>query len=181
MARQLAQMFNSSGVVQLARESNVEFRLADGRVSHRGLEFGIEQLRVRTSGSVGFDESIDMIAEVQFNLSDSLTKKLPVLSKLNQQVLRIPIKGTLKLPQLDIKSLAANSPELLGDLFNKLKNGEAGNLEQTLQGLLDGGVLQPRADGETKLQDLPAAAGDLLRGFIDRRREKRAESENSDK
>jgi hypothetical protein len=181
LARQLAQLFNSSGVVELARESNVEFRLADGRVSHQGLEFGIEQLRIRTSGSVGFDESIDMVAEVHFNLSEALTKKLTFLSKLNQQVLRIPIRGTLKLPQLDVKSLAANSPALLGDLFSKLKSGEAGGLEQTLQGLRDGGVLQPPADGEAREPDLPAAAGALLRGIIERRREKKQEKNANDK
>jgi hypothetical protein len=179
LARQLAQMFNSSGVVQLARESNVEFRLEDGRVSHQGLEFGIEQLRVRTSGSVGFDDTVDMIAEVHFNLSDAMTKKLPFLSKLNEQVLRIPIKGTLKVPQLDIKSLAANSPALIGDLFNKLKNGETGGLEQTLDGLRDGGILQSLPGGDGKDQSLPAAAGDLLRGLIDRRREKKAERDGT--
>jgi hypothetical protein len=178
MARALAQLFNSSGVVQLARESKVAFQLADGRVSHQGLEFGIEQLRIRTSGSVGFDESVDMIAEVHFNLSDSLTKKLPMLSKLNEQVLRIPIKGTLKVPQLNLKSLAANSPALLGDLFSKLKSGEAGGLEQTLQGLRDGGVLQPPAEGQATESDLPAAAGALLRELIEKRRERKAEKSN---
>jgi hypothetical protein len=171
-------LFNSSGVVQLARESKVAFQLADGRVSHQGLEFGIEQLRIRTSGSVGFDESVDMIAEVHFNLSDSLTKKLPMLSKLNEQVLRIPIKGTLKVPQLNLKSLAANSPALLGDLFSKLKSGEAGGLEQTLQGLRDGGVLQPPAEGQATESDLPAAAGALLRELIEKRRERKAEKSN---
>ena len=178
MARELAKLFNSSGVVELARESNVEFRLADGRVSHKGLEFGIEQVRIRTSGSVGFDESIDMVAEVHFNFSESLTKKLPLLSKLNQQVLRIPIKGTLQAPQFDLKALAANSPALLTDLFSKLKSGELGGLEQTLQGLRDGGDLQPNADGQAKEPDLPAAAGALLRGLIERRREK-AEKEKA--
>jgi len=178
MARALAQLFNSSGVVELARESNVEFRLADGRVSHQGLEFGIEQVRIRTSGSVGFDESIDMVAEVHFNLSESLTKKLPVLSKLNQHVVRIPIRGTLKVPNLDIKSLAANGPAMLGDFFGKLKSGEVGGLEQALQGLRDGGVLQPSADAEAKDPDAPSAAGALLRELIERRRERKGQ--NSD-
>lgn len=181
LARELAKLFKSAGVVHLARESNVEFQLADGRVSHRGLEFGIEQLRIRTSGSVGFDESLDMVAEVHFNLSESLTEKLPVLSKLNQHVLRIPVKGTLKRPQLDFKSLAANSPALLGELFSKLKSGEAGSLEQTLQSLRDGGLLQPQGDGQATESDLPAAAGALLRGIIERRREKAQERMLNDK
>ncbi len=104
-----------------------------------------------------------------------MAKKLPLLSKVNQHVLLIPIRGTLKVPQLDIKSLAANSPELLGDLFSKIKSGESGGLEQTMQGLLDGGVLQPPADGEAKEPDLPAAAGALLRDLIERRRERKGQ------
>jgi hypothetical protein len=135
-------------------------------------------LRIRTSGSVGFDESVDMVAEVHFNLSDSLTQKLPMLSKLNQHVLRIPIKGTLKVPKFDVKSLAANSPAMLGELLGKLKGGEGGGLEKALEGL-SGGATAPQPGGDTPAArpDLPAEAGALLRDFIERRRERRQERE----
>jgi hypothetical protein len=176
MARELVRLFNSTGVVRVARESKVDFRLADGRIYHEGLEFGIEPLRVMTRGTVGFDESLDLVAEVHFDPSQSTMEKMPLLSKLNQHVLRFPIRGTLKAPQFDIQSLAENSPALLGDLFSKLKTGESGGLEQTMQKLREGGTLQPSADGQTAEPDLPAAAGALIKGLIDRRRERAQEN-----
>jgi len=50
---------------ELARDSVVRFEMRDGRVYHEGFELGIGNLRLRTHGSVGLDQTIDMVAEIE--------------------------------------------------------------------------------------------------------------------
>lgn len=84
-------------------EQNVEFQMQDGRVHHRGLEFTIGKITIRTSGSVGFDESLSLMAEVP--IQDEWVEKDRYLAALKGQVLQIPVRGTISQPQLDSRAL----------------------------------------------------------------------------
>ncbi len=52
--------------VRLADESVVRFKVSDGRVEHENLQFGLPEvspdLVITTTGTVGFDQSLDLVA-----------------------------------------------------------------------------------------------------------------------
>jgi hypothetical protein len=59
---------------------------------------------VRTEGSVGLDESLDIVATVFF--SDQLVSRFPVLGQFQERPLQIPIQGTLRKPAVDPRTKA---------------------------------------------------------------------------
>ena len=82
-------------------------------------------MTIETSGSVGFDESLAMMAEI--SLSDRLRGSGP-LAELLSQPLQVPISGTLKKPKVDMPELRGLNREALRDtarglLRNELKRG----------------------------------------------------------
>jgi hypothetical protein len=79
----------------LVRDRVVDFRLIDGRVYHQGLEFQIGDVVVRSSGSVGLDETL--------NLSFDVTHP-----DLNGKSIQIPIGGTLAKWEPDTRALLQN-------------------------------------------------------------------------
>ena len=90
-------------------QQTVDFRIVNQRVYHERIEMKIGEMTVRTHGSVGLvDESLVLEAEVPIRTT-------PPLIGLGQpqtqeQVVRIPIEGTLGNPKLDpraVETLAA--------------------------------------------------------------------------
>jgi len=102
---ELAEKLRVAPVVELARESVVTFELVEGRIQHRDLEFSLPPLRVRTHGSVGFDESLDMLAEIRVVLPEEITSALASARQLTEKTLQIPIKGTLSKPRIDVSAM----------------------------------------------------------------------------
>ncbi|HEV3004154.1 MAG TPA: hypothetical protein VGX78_06810, partial [Pirellulales bacterium] len=103
--RQLAEKLRVEPMVELARESVVTFELRGGCIHHRDLEFRLPPLRLRSSGSVGFDESLDMLVEVAVELPEGIMAALPSARELTQKTLRIPITGTLSKPRIDTSAM----------------------------------------------------------------------------
>ena len=97
---------------------NVEFRMVNRRVYHRGLTFKIGTLPVTTHGSVGFDESLSMVAEIPIR-ANLLGQDLS-LGLLEGQTLQIPIEGTLSNPKLEHKVL----DQLGGKLLKNVGRGQ---------------------------------------------------------
>lgn len=94
-------------------EQVVQFRQANQRVSHDRLILRSPDVEIRTSGSVGFDESLDLVAAIPIRedwISDERIRQT-----LGGQTLQIPIRGTLSRPQVD-----AN---VLGDLARRVATG----------------------------------------------------------
>lgn len=89
--------------LSIARESQVEFRLVDGRVYHRGLRLQFPQFSMETYGSVGLDESLAMMAEIR--LPDKWLGSGPLATALKSRPLQLPIGGTLKKPKVDLEEL----------------------------------------------------------------------------
>ena len=89
-------------LVQFEKQA-VDFELHGRRIHHSSLEFRVRNIVVRTRGSVGVDQTLDIIASI--SLSDEILKRSPFLSRLQGQVLEIPISGTLRRPRIDRSAL----------------------------------------------------------------------------
>jgi hypothetical protein len=103
--RELAEKLHVDSEIELARESVVTFELRDGRIHHHNLEFRLPPMRLRSSGAVGFDDSLDMLLEVTVELPDGIIAAVPSARELSQKTLRIPITGTLSKPRIDTSAM----------------------------------------------------------------------------
>ena len=81
-------------------EQQVPVEVIRGRVHHTNLTLKTKEFVLRTTGSVGIaDQSLDLICEVP--LRDEWLKD-PKLAGLKGQTLRIPVKGSISQPKLDL-------------------------------------------------------------------------------
>jgi hypothetical protein len=144
LVKQIAEVLRVEPRARLVRESVVEFEMIGNRVHHKGLEFQLANIRVLTHGSVGLDESLDLVAE--FPIPDAWLGPGLIGQQLRGQAVRMPVGGTLRKPQIDVKALAHMNVGILGD------TGEA------LRGVIDGEPI------------LPEGVGDLLEGLLERRK-----------
>lgn len=113
------------GRLRIANESQVEFRVAEGKVYHQGLRLELPQMTIETSGSVGFDDSLAMKAEIR--LPQRWLDKLQ-LADLESKPLTIPIGGTLQKPKVEMPEFRSLTREALretakGLLRNEVKRG----------------------------------------------------------
>lgn len=121
----------SQSRLTLARESKVEFRVVDAKVYHRGLRIDLPRLSIETYGAVGFDQSLEMMAEVR--LTDPKLLQGPLASVLASKPLQLPISGTLKKPVVDMRALQGLGREAIRDTAKELIGGR---LERGLDRLL---------------------------------------------
>lgn len=91
--------------------SEIEFRMVNRRVYHRGLKFMAGTLPITTHGSVGLDETLAIVAEVP--IQAKLLGRDLSLGALEGQTLQIPIDGTLKKPKLDHRIVERLTGQLL--------------------------------------------------------------------
>jgi hypothetical protein len=113
LLRELAVLTKGPPVAMLRNESTVTVRLADGRVFHEGLEIVFADLTVRTSGWVGLDGSLQLVAE--FGVPPRWLAAVSPGRVPPGQTVRVPITGTLAKPRLDRQALEAAASRLLGD------------------------------------------------------------------
>ncbi|MEM6364815.1 MAG: hypothetical protein AAF745_10335, partial [Planctomycetota bacterium] len=115
----------------------VEFQVADGFVSHRALMMDIDRARVVTSGNVGLDGRLDLVAQVPLD-SNWIGSDLRGLAG---QQLTLPIDGTLSRPSIDssgvqrvLTDFATRAAQEAGGRFlqNQLDRGQQ-QLEEGLQ------------------------------------------------
>jgi hypothetical protein len=107
---------------------NVAFRMTGGRVHHDGLQVVVKDVVVRTKGSVGFDDSLSLLAEVP--IRDEWVANDRYLSALKGQVLQMPVQGTLAKPRVDAQVLAQLTRQSVGGAASRM-------LEQELNRGLD--------------------------------------------
>ena len=90
-------------------EQTVPILVRQGRVYHDKLDFSHKDLVVQTSGSVGFDQTIEMVAKIP--IADDWIAGKPYLASLQGQSISIPVTGTTSKPKLDrgaIEQLSKN-------------------------------------------------------------------------
>ncbi|MBC20252.1 MAG: hypothetical protein CMJ74_08320 [Planctomycetaceae bacterium] len=89
----------------------VPFRMVAGRVEHHQFEVEVGDVVVRTSGSVGLDQTLDLVAEIP--IRQKWVDRDPILRGLAGQTLEIPIRGTVQNPKLDPKAIGKLSKQML--------------------------------------------------------------------
>jgi len=93
----------SSTSMTLANDMTVPIRVENGRVHHENLRLTVNGYAVTTNGSVGFDGSLIMVADVPIP-AQALFKNNPKLMKaLTNKSIKVPITGTMAKPTLDPK------------------------------------------------------------------------------
>jgi hypothetical protein len=90
---------NRNPTLLAINDQKIDFRMAGGRVVHQGMTMNIGDVTIRTSGGVGFDETIGLVAEIP--IKAEWVQKTPALASMQGQSLQIPINGTLGRPQID--------------------------------------------------------------------------------
>ncbi len=105
-------------------EQEIAFHLTNGRMHHASLEFHTGPVIIRSTGSVGLDETLDLMIAV--TLPDEWLKR-PLLSDLFEgEIIRIPVVGTFDRPQFDRRGLADFGKRIAaratGGLLRKLFN-----------------------------------------------------------
>ena len=92
-------------------DKTIDVQVADRRVYHRNLEFLIDDVPVRSYGSVGFDETLAL--EIEVPIQQKWVGKNKSLQGLVGQPIKIPVRGTFSKPQVDQRAVADLSRQFL--------------------------------------------------------------------
>ncbi len=111
-------------------EQQFAFSVQDGRVHHDRLVVTIGDVEIQTRGSVGFDESLDLVAQVP--VQGAWVAGKPLLSAMRGTMLRIPVQGTMDQPRMDTRVLNDFGREAERGAARRLLENE---LERGLRGL----------------------------------------------
>ena len=104
------------------RDQQVNFQVVDGRVHHQNMEFQVGDVMLRSQGSVGLDETVQLT--LQIPIQDAWIAKEPLLAGLKGQSLQVPVGGTLTRPQMDQRAIASLSQQLLQGAAQQAVGGE---------------------------------------------------------
>jgi hypothetical protein len=113
--------------IRIADESHVEFQLADRRMAHKGLAFGVplakpgQRLDIRSSGSVGLDDkTLDI--KLELPIPADLPQDRPLLAALSGRTFSVGVGGMLGEPRIDFDgSLRANAGGVVAELIDRLR------------------------------------------------------------
>ncbi len=124
---------SSNALLNVPRQE-IGWELRDGQVFHEGLTINVRGIPIKTSGGVGLDSKLNLLAEVP--IQEDWIKKHPFLASLRGSSLRLPIVGTRSQPRIDPQAWGqflrqwaggAASAELnnqLNDFFNQQLGGK---------------------------------------------------------
>lgn len=115
--------------IRVADESQVRFQLADRRVRHEGLEFGVplpgpgRRLDVQSSGSVGLDDqSLD--AKLVLPIPADLRQDRPLLAALAGKTISVGVAGKLGEPQVVFDgSIRQVAGDVARELIDRVRGG----------------------------------------------------------
>lgn len=142
-------------------EQQVPVEVIDGRVHHTGLKLKTKEFVLSTTGSVGIaDQTLDLMCEVP--LRDEWLKD-PKLTGLKGQTLRLPVKGTISQPKVDL-SVAFGGLVGLGSAG--IKGAIGGQIDQSLQqgtGAVQGEIGKVQDKVQTEVDKAKKRAEDELR------------------
>ncbi len=74
----------------------VDYQVVDGRVYHAGFNFKVGDFDFSSNGSVGFDETLDLVISMAF--PDELANRGPILQSLQDEALVFKVTGTMDKP-----------------------------------------------------------------------------------
>jgi translocation and assembly module TamB len=112
------------------RDQTVNFKLENGRVYHQALQFDIGNVAVTTSGSVGLDETLELVLAIPIN-PEWLVSRPVLAGAFAGKTIQIPIRGTFAQPQISRDMFEQLSKDFvegalqggLNGLFERLRGG----------------------------------------------------------
>ena len=115
--------------IRFADESHVAFALADRRVRHEGLEFGVplpgpgRRLDIHSSGTVGLDDnSLDL--KLVLPIPSDLRQDRPLLAALAGKTISVGVGGRLGEPKVVFDgSIGQMAGEVARDLLDQIRGG----------------------------------------------------------
>lgn len=114
--------------IKLADESRVRFRLADRRVHHEGLRFGLplarpgQRLDIHSNGSVGIDDG-SLALQLSLPIPEGLPQDRLLLAALAGKKVSLGIGGVLDAPKVEFDgSIAATASDVFGDIVDQLRS-----------------------------------------------------------
>jgi hypothetical protein len=133
LLKTLATKLNLELPMHVASGTAVPFRVVDGRVYHRDLEWRFRNVTIRTRGWVGLDRTLGLRVETPIP-PGWLPDEPRVRAALADQVITVPVGGTFSRPKIDLSQL----DEILVEAARKAGVGlireEAGALIRRLLG-----------------------------------------------
>ncbi len=163
LAQQIRALFQQNGQVSAAPtspitlvhldEQELRVEMANGRIHHRGLKMKIGDVICSTSGSVGLDQTLDLLIDVP--VQDDWIKGGKLVGSLAGQTIQIPIKGTIGRPGIDRSALDNAARQMVTGAASRLLNREVNNL-------LDG-LLRPPAAPASGATPSATATGQTMR------------------
>jgi len=140
MVQEFSVLMGRAAPAKLAKESNVEFRMVEGRIYHRNLELQFPEFTIRTHGSVGLDQTLAIMAEMP--VPPKWLKNNAIGQALKDQTIQLPIAGTLHKPRLDQNAMDQAMAQFVRKAADGLLKNELGRQLDRLDKLIPG--LQPR-------------------------------------
>jgi translocation and assembly module TamB len=156
---------SNRGVLILPQQQ-VKFEMIDGRVHHQGLQMTVKDVVITTRGSVGLDQTMELVAEIP--IQEAWLKQNKALAGLKGQMLQVPIRGTLTQPLPDLRGIANLTKDLAKNAASGLIQDRASKeINKFFPGLNPGGAAPgaaPAAPGTTPAQPATPSPQDLLNG-----------------
>jgi hypothetical protein len=114
-------------------DQQIDFKVLEGRVYHRSLQFIIDDVPITSQGSVGFDQTLALVVTIP--IQDRWIDGEDALRGLAGQSLQIPIQGTFQSPRIDQRAIADITKQILQSTAREAIGGEINRqLEKLFQG-----------------------------------------------
>lgn len=127
-----AQSLRNDAWIEFPKQK-VAFQIERGRVYHDQMHLRLAGATVLTTGSVGHDETIDLVMSIP--LEDRWLGNRPELAAFRGLSLALPIRGTLSSPKIDSSALKDLSKQLVRQAAEQLIDQQ---LRRGLESLLGG-------------------------------------------
>ena len=102
------------------KQQTIPYVIQDGRVYHEGLVLRYKDVSIATKGSIGFDQTMDVEAEIP--IQEKWLGREAWMAALKGQSVSIPIAGQLSQPKLNSKSFGDMTSRLLKNTTNAALN-----------------------------------------------------------
>lgn len=110
----------------------VHYHMIEGRVYHSPFQVQMKGISITTTGSVGLDESLDLVAEVGFTKLLAQDGGKPIVKSILGRPLILPIGGTLKKPKIDMRQVGNYAKQMGANALDAVLGNGIG---QQLKGL----------------------------------------------
>lgn len=138
-------------------QQTIPIAVENRRVYHEGIKFSHEELEIRTSGSVGFDQTINLVAKIP--VAEDWIAGKSWLVGLRGQSISIPITGTVSRPIVDRNAVQKLSQQLvkdaasgaIGNAINEKLNPKVQQFQNELNGKVSGEVNKLQNKFQNKL------------------------------